>query len=198
MMPPGVTPPGVHPSLDGAELATTLTCMEWFMNFYDEAMANPNPYMRPRECVVHAGDVIFVPCGWWHLAVNLEETVALTQNFVSRCNLPKVLDFLEEQPHNISGLAVDQRPYLFDRFTAAMQTAHPELLSEAQGTRTATRTATRKEDELSSSEEAPSSLASSSSSSLLSKALQANKRQGDGDAAGEEGGGAGFSFSFSF
>ena len=49
------------------------------MNFYDEAMANPKADERPRECVVKAGDVVFVPSGWWHLAVNLEETVALTQ-----------------------------------------------------------------------------------------------------------------------
>ena len=52
MMPPGVTPPGVHPSVDGAELATTLTCMEWFMNFYDEAMAKEWAEYGIRVCNV--------------------------------------------------------------------------------------------------------------------------------------------------
>ena len=170
------------------------------MNFYDEAMANPNPYMRPRECVVHAGDVIFVPCGWWHLAVNLEETVALTQNFVSRCNLPKVLDFLEEQPHNISGLSVDQRPHLYARVTAAMETAHPQLLANAGAKREVAR---REAGEAagSSAPQPPAASSSSSSSSLLSEALQANKRQGADEmnaAADGEASGAAFSFSFSF
>ena len=175
------------------------------MNFYDEAMANPNPYMRPRECVVHAGDVIFVPCGWWHLAVNLEETVALTQNFVSRCNLPKVLDFLEEQPHNISGLSVDQRPHLYARFTAAMETAHPQLLANAGAKREVAKreVARREAGEAagSSAPQPPAASSSSSSSSLLSEALQANKRQGADEkeaAADGEASGAAFSFSFSF
>ncbi|KAF4366889.1 hypothetical protein F8388_013954 [Cannabis sativa] len=58
LFPPDVTPPGVHPSLDGAE-------------------------------------VIFVPNGRWHLVINLEESVAITQNYVSMSNLLNVLDFLQ-------------------------------------------------------------------------------------------------------
>lgn len=36
MFPPSVVPPGVHPSEDGAEVATPLSIVEWFINFYDE------------------------------------------------------------------------------------------------------------------------------------------------------------------
>ena len=38
--------------------------------------------MRPREAVLREGEILFVPRGWWHTAINLEPTIALTQNYV--------------------------------------------------------------------------------------------------------------------
>ena len=40
---------------------------------------------------MRSGELIFVPRGWWHLAINLEESIAITQNYVSSINLPHVL-----------------------------------------------------------------------------------------------------------
>lgn len=83
LFPPDVVPPGVHPSPDGAEVACPVSIIEWFMNFYN---ATKSWKKRPIECVCKAGEVIFVPNGWWHLVINLEDSVAITQNFVSRYN----------------------------------------------------------------------------------------------------------------
>ena len=49
------------------------------------------------ECVCGPGDVLFIPNGWWHLAVNLRLSVAVTQNFVSRQNVCAVLRFLKQE-----------------------------------------------------------------------------------------------------
>lgn len=35
MFPPGETPPGVHPSEDGLDLAAPVSLIEWFLNFYE-------------------------------------------------------------------------------------------------------------------------------------------------------------------
>ena len=37
LYPPHCVPPGVHPSADGADVATPLSLTEWFLNFYQEA-----------------------------------------------------------------------------------------------------------------------------------------------------------------
>jgi hypothetical protein len=66
----------VHAGRSGADVVTSLSLMEWFVNFYKEAQEGA---VAPVEGVVGAGDVIFVPRGWWHMAINLEETVAVTQ-----------------------------------------------------------------------------------------------------------------------
>ncbi|KAI3642314.1 hypothetical protein MP228_011869 [Amoeboaphelidium protococcarum] len=99
MFPPEVTPPGIHPNHDGSEVTTPISVVEWFINYYKEARL-----LNPIECVTKAGDLIFVPSGWWHCVINLEETLAITQNFVSSANLTEVLHLLKYKKSHISGV----------------------------------------------------------------------------------------------
>ena len=48
-----------------------------------------------REGTCRAGGVLFVPSGWWHAALNLTETAAVTQNFCSPRTAPRTLRFLK-------------------------------------------------------------------------------------------------------
>jgi len=46
------------------------------------------------ECVLQPGELLFIPNSWWHLAINLEESIAVTQNYVGKQNVLNVLNFL--------------------------------------------------------------------------------------------------------
>lgn len=60
---------GVVASEDGADVATPVSLIEWFLDFYEETQSGR---IKPRECIVQAGELLFVPRGWWHMALNLE------------------------------------------------------------------------------------------------------------------------------
>jgi len=46
---------------------------------------------RRRECILRAGEVLFVPAGTPHYVENLTDTVAVSGNFIDDSNLPGVL-----------------------------------------------------------------------------------------------------------
>nr|XP_023878641.1 F-box protein At5g06550 [Quercus suber] len=127
LFPPDVVPPGVHPSPDGAEVACPVSIIEWFMNFYG---ATKNWEKKPIECICKAGEVIFVPNGWWHLVINLEESIAITQNFVSRRNLLNVLDFLKHPNANALVSGTRDRVNLHDKFKNAIETSFPGTVDQ--------------------------------------------------------------------
>ncbi len=121
LFPPHVCPPGVHASEDGSHVASPVSLVEWFVNFYAEASRTPGCH----ECVVEAGEVIFVPSGWWHLVINLtDDCVALTQNFASKENVGRVMRSIRD-PELVSGLPQGGglRESLHGRFEAALRRA---------------------------------------------------------------------------
>jgi hypothetical protein len=50
--------------------------------------------MKPIEFVQEAGEMVFIPGGWWHQVLNLTETVSVTQNFVNESNFLWVIEAL--------------------------------------------------------------------------------------------------------
>lgn len=45
---------------------------------------------HPRECVLSAGELLFVPCGCPHRVENLENSLAISANFVNGSNFDAV------------------------------------------------------------------------------------------------------------
>ncbi|CAG8554871.1 18934_t:CDS:2 [Dentiscutata erythropus] len=107
MYPPDILPPGVFTSADEAEVTSPVSLMEWHFNYYK---ATQKSKIQPLEGICRAGELIFVPNGWWHMVINLEDSIAITQNFIGLHNLSNVIKFLREKPEQISGFSSDSWP----------------------------------------------------------------------------------------
>ncbi|KAK3329631.1 hypothetical protein B0H66DRAFT_527013 [Apodospora peruviana] len=125
MFPPSVSVPGVYVSQDNSEVTSPLSIAEWLLEFHAEAR-------QLRECkegICRAGEILHVPSGWWHLVVNLEAGIALTQNFVPRSHIADVLSFLRDRPEQVTGFKRDiSDPY--NLFVDRLRAEDPGLLED--------------------------------------------------------------------
>jgi hypothetical protein len=120
-------PPGVFVSEDQSEVTSPLSIAEWLLTFHDEARNTPGCL----EGVCGEGEVLHVPYGWWHLVVNLEPAIAITQNFVPKSHITAAIDFLKNKPEQVSGFKSDvQNPYAL--FMERLQKHHPNLIEQQQ------------------------------------------------------------------
>lgn len=100
MFPPGVTPPGVSTDEEESEVTSPVGLAEWVLSgFYNDSVKHPDVQIG----ITFPGECMYVPSGWWHAVINLEESVALTQNFVLEAKLGSVLHFLKNRRKQVSG-----------------------------------------------------------------------------------------------
>ncbi|KAI6175717.1 JmjC domain-containing protein [Aphelenchoides bicaudatus] len=90
----------------------------WFSTVYNRVIS---PSWYSEYPAVHAvqrpGEVMFVPSQWWHVVMNLDNTVAVTQNFCSLANLHQVW------PRTVKG-----RPRFSMHWLRALQKQRPEVV----------------------------------------------------------------------
>jgi len=126
LIPPNTLPCGVHASVDGVDVTSPVSLVEWFINFYHQL---DDLGVNVIECIQHPGDIIFVPCGWWHCVLNVKESIAITQNYVSTSNLSKSLNALR-LPELVSGVPKERRSSFREEFLTAIKTKAPESYEE--------------------------------------------------------------------
>ncbi|XP_020092912.1 F-box protein At1g78280 isoform X3 [Ananas comosus] len=85
LYPPGRVPAGVTVHVneeDGDVNIESPTSLQWWLDIYPQLADHD----KPLECTQLPGETIFVPSGWWHCVLNLETSIAVTQNFVNPSN----------------------------------------------------------------------------------------------------------------
>lgn len=135
LCPPKKPPPGVDASEDGTNVTSPISLFEWFRVFYG-SLAQMRKEAPPGatvalEATLGPGEILFVPSGWWHCCLNVEPSLAVTQNYAPRSWARPIWKYLqggESKGDLVSGIAPELRPQMAGVFEDVLRRHCPEAL----------------------------------------------------------------------
>lgn len=102
LLPFDCVPCGVYPSEDLTEVTQPVSLAEWFHLYFEATVETWGEKLFMT--IAKPSEVVFIPSRWWHCVVNLEPTVAITQNYLALSNLKKALRMMKFNPELVSGI----------------------------------------------------------------------------------------------
>jgi hypothetical protein len=139
--PPESVPPGVvigSDSVESSEIATPASVMEWYIDCFAQHRSRQRKrrnHMSSHEIprgplcgIQEPGDIVFVPCGWWHQVLNIEDSVCLTHNFISPRNIHGALQIMKDDPAALSGFPSGRENEIYNVFINALINNRPEVI----------------------------------------------------------------------
>eukprot|EP01133_Synstelium_polycarpum_P008167 gene8167-9601_t len=115
MYPPLSDPVGVHLEDISEKFYGSPPSLLWLLEVYPYLP----PDQKPIECIQLPGETIFIPGGWWHMVLNMEESIAVTQNFCDSQNFRNVCQELHDdgkEYNNFKSLLLANKPEFADKF----------------------------------------------------------------------------------
>ena len=136
--------------------------ISWFRYVYPKCLMPswPSEY-RPHDFIHGPGEVVYVPGGWWHVVLNLDLSIAVTQNLVTPVTFHRVL------PKAMRG-----RPKLAKRWLDTLRKYRPEIAREGE------------QIDLDTSTGLPSSSSSSCGSTSVSSDSESESQSGNEGSSG--------------
>ena len=116
---PNLQPPNTFKGEDEYDIIVPDSSLEYFVDSY-QYYKELSPREGVYECIQKPGELLFIPYCYWHSVLNLEFSIAITQNYVDQVNLPSVLRFLK-----------NREPSLFEKFHSEMTKNYPHLFPNA-------------------------------------------------------------------
>ena len=124
----------IHPSVPEADVLGPsshykqgLPAQAWFTNGTLEKLVETYPE-QVQEVLQGPGSMVYIPEGWWHVVWNLEDTVAVTHNSISRVTFEKEWHRCEQKQKRKQAARRERATRTAEMTTAA-------TLSEAEGVR---------------------------------------------------------------
>jgi hypothetical protein len=136
--PPHTTPPGVvvggGAGGEGSDVATPISVLEWYADHWPAhaARLKRGGVDAPVAGLQRPGDVVVVPAGWWHQVLNLQDSIAVTHNFVSPSGLSDALELVRDDPAAISGISESLQDSFYSVWHAALLAHRPQVLAAAE------------------------------------------------------------------
>ncbi|CAJ0579825.1 unnamed protein product, partial [Mesorhabditis spiculigera] len=145
----------------------------WFRTVYERVRSSSWPKEYPYiECRQNPGETMFVPAGWWHVVINEDMTIAITQNLCSTANL-----------HIVWPKTVRGRPKFSKHWFLRLKKERPELIPIMEAAESTPRDDNSSSDSSSSSSSSDDSSDDSGTEECPSDSRKRRHSQNTGDNA---------------